>query len=642
MKLDKKFEEKMKSMLEKYAKRPEKSTASDDDNDEDYEEYDGSLGDSENFKDKYYFYYKITEQDAEEFDDEINYMNNISTDSGTVFIKLFDNEDKKVKKQPKQKSKKMAVIYFYDEDLISSLQEIIDTASTMYETEPNITLIGLLYCINNLREKFDYKTYSEIEDKNNLLVNVLGFVEDLFADNIKKMDNMIKDEVIDFESLWYLFDKPNQIYTVKKHDEKINMRQEAFSYGQDAKENECFFMHGTIIAIKEKGLYEAEIQHIIKKFKGLKSIKSFNINKLEKDDYQQFIEIGNKVIDYHDKIKHVKLKGKQYFMKRFDICSTLRNERVVIDHEGGEQMGYDIPYEFNFNDTVDVSTLTDEEKVIIYPFITTYNLGTNKLWGVANVKYMTEITHNKDAFNHLVLDKKKKETMIGAINKYKDGKEDFIDNKGKGLIFLLYGPPGVGKTLSAEATCELLERPLYSVNVGDLGTHPESMESELDKIKDYVNRWNAIILIDEVDIFVEDREYSDITRNAMVCIFLKFLEYHENIIFLTTNRLKSIDPAVKSRINLFLAYQDLTEEMRKQIWKSLLTIWNIKFDDNLLEDLSEYKINGREIRNYLKLVLAIHEDKKIAITNKSIIKVLEDCFSFTGEFTTKMDKPLYS
>lgn len=43
----------------------------------------------------------------------------------------------------------------------------------------------------------------------------------------------------------------------------------------------------------------------------------------------------------------------------------------------------------------------------------------------------------------------------------------------EGTIFLLHGPPGVGKTLTAEAIAELLHKPLYVVSMGELGTTPE-------------------------------------------------------------------------------------------------------------------------------------------------------------------------
>lgn len=41
------------------------------------------------------------------------------------------------------------------------------------------------------------------------------------------------------------------------------------------------------------------------------------------------------------------------------------------------------------------------------------------------------------------------------------GSSDVIKGKGGGVIFLLHGPPGVGKTLTAEAIAELLHYPLY-------------------------------------------------------------------------------------------------------------------------------------------------------------------------------------
>ena len=38
---------------------------------------------------------------------------------------------------------------------------------------------------------------------------------------------------------------------------------------------------------------------------------------------------------------------------------------------------------------------------------------------------------------------------------------DIIEGKGNGLIILLHGGPGTGKTLTAESVAELAEKPLY-------------------------------------------------------------------------------------------------------------------------------------------------------------------------------------
>lgn len=37
---------------------------------------------------------------------------------------------------------------------------------------------------------------------------------------------------------------------------------------------------------------------------------------------------------------------------------------------------------------------------------------------------------------------------------------DVVAGKGSGLIFLLHGPPGVGKTMTSEAVAETLHKPL--------------------------------------------------------------------------------------------------------------------------------------------------------------------------------------
>ena len=86
---------------------------------------------------------------------------------------------------------------------------------------------------------------------------------------------------------------------------------------------------------------------------------------------------------------------------------------------------------------------------------------------------------------------------------------------------------GVGKTLTSEAIAEHLHHPLYSVTVGELGTNTKDLETKLQEILEVASEsnddeidssgvWNAVILIDEADIFLEKRSDNDIVRNAMV------------------------------------------------------------------------------------------------------------------------------
>ena len=77
--------------------------------------------------------------------------------------------------------------------------------------------------------------------------------------------------------------------------------------------------------------------------------------------------------------------------------------------------------------------------------------------------------------------------------------------KGRGLVAVLHGPPGTGKTLTAEGIAELLKRPLYMVSTGELGTRPDQLETELNKILDVAHSWGAVLLLDEADVFLGTR-----------------------------------------------------------------------------------------------------------------------------------------
>ena len=120
-----------------------------------------------------------------------------------------------------------------------------------------------------------------------------------------------------------------------------------------------------------------------------------------------------------------------------------------------------------------------------------------------------------------------------------------VRGKGRGLIGLLSGRPGSGKTLSAEAVSQLTRKPLYTVSAGELGEKPQEVDEKLTMILALAVTWDAVVLLDEADVFLQTRDDNNITRNALVSIFLRQLEYFEGLLILTTNRIgKSASLAV--------------------------------------------------------------------------------------------------
>lgn len=253
-----------------------------------------------------------------------------------------------------------------------------------------------------------------------------------------------------------------------------------------------------------------------------------------------------------------------------------------------------------------------------------------KEWLEFYVEQVGEIQWNSRAFEKLVLPDDQKELVLAfsesQLGATGDGAgfDDVISGKGKGIICLLSGPPGVGKTLTAEAVAENLRVPLHTLSSGDLGSEPWEVESGLSRILELVARWNAILLLDECDVFLEARSTSDLERNKVVSIFLRTLEYYEGILFMTTNRVDNIDAAFQSRIHVSLEYPDLTTESRVQIWKNFLAGFKEapEITDEDVAELAKLKLNGRQIKNILKTAQLLASRRKSVLKRSFIDTVL--------------------
>jgi hypothetical protein len=93
---------------------------------------------------------------------------------------------------------------------------------------------------------------------------------------------------------------------------------------------------------------------------------------------------------------------------------------------------------------------------------------------------------------------------------------DLVRGKGLGLIILLHGAPGVGKTSTAECVAETLGKPLYPITCGDLGDTAESVENTLTRTFSKAEAWDCVLLLDEADVFLAQRTRTDLKRNAIV------------------------------------------------------------------------------------------------------------------------------
>ena len=248
---------------------------------------------------------------------------------------------------------------------------------------------------------------------------------------------------------------------------------------------------------------------------------------------------------------------------------------------------------------VKIETVDEKDLFACSPYVLGFSFRA-KTWGMMRVSGLKQIDWATDAFERLVLEPKTKKRVRALVQNSTDSFSDIIGGKGGGCVFLLHGEPGQGKTLTAETVAEDLRRPLYSISVGELGTNPDQLEKRLREILDLATVWNAVLLLDEADIFLEARDEKDVLRNAMVGVFLRLLEYHQGVLFLTTNRVRNIDRAFYSRISVAIGFTKADADKRSKVWTNLLAAAGIKLTTQEVAQLAESDLNGRQVKNVIR------------------------------------------
>lgn len=205
--------------------------------------------------------------------------------------------------------------------------------------------------------------------------------------------------------------------------------------------------------------------------------------------------------------------------------------------------------------------------------------------------------------------------------------DDIVAGKSGGTTVLCAGPAGVGKTLTAEVYSEIIRRPLYRVHSGQLGLNVAEMESALKDVLTRAQRWGAVMLIDEADVYIKRRD-DNMTMNAVVGVFLRVLEYFNGLLFLTTNRVDDIDEAIVSRCIAMIRFYPPDTEARCKIWRVMTEQFALEVEEALIAQLADIfpHATGRDIKGLAKLTAKFCSHKSVQPT----LAVFKRCSVFRG------------
>ena len=146
---------------------------------------------------------------------------------------------------------------------------------------------------------------------------------------------------------------------------------------------------------------------------------------------------------------------------------------------------------------------------------------------------------------------------------------------GRGGSLLMTGPPGTGKTMSANAIAGELSLPLYQVNLSNVvDKYIGETEKNLEKAFSFAEKNSVVLFFDEADALFgarsEIHDSKDRHANNEVAYLLQRIEAYDGIVLMATNIKGNIDPAFMRRIRYVAHFEKPDEEMRKQIWQGCL------------------------------------------------------------------------
>ncbi|KAK6065751.1 AAA ATPase family protein [Seiridium cupressi] len=472
----------------------------------------------------------------------------------------------------------------------------------------------------------------------------------LIYDEMKEMvvevNDLVKNRVITFEYLWAIFEPGVRIFSssyIDEVDKGCFYIVDTCNYIQDSRGTKYLELNVKFVDYNGNKYGFRAAKLTIEECVGTRSITELEAYPSEYCPELEHLEAmaldrGHRFQELEG-IHYMAYTGLAFRMERKgDLQVRNIDGRIVVDAASHKHFNFEQAFlltDLDSNSVAPVIDVKDREHVsrsdqliLCTAHVRGYSLKIKK-WLQFSIDSIKPISWNENAFPSLVLQDGRKDLILSFVESHIENKsafDDVIEGKGQGVIMLLVGSPGVGKTLTAEAIADLIQKPLYVLSAGELGSDPHDVENKLQAILEITERWDAVLLFDECDVFLQKRSLNDMEHNEIVSVFLRILEYYKGILFMTSNRADAIDTAFQSRIHLTLRYPDLDSAAKKQIWTQFVK--NSTLEHGLIdadfEELSHLDLNGRQIKNMVKISMLLGKREK-GVLNRRIINTVLHC-----------------
>ena len=194
----------------------------------------------------------------------------------------------------------------------------------------------------------------------------------------------------------------------------------------------------------------------------------------------------------------------------------------------------------------------------------------------------------KQTLGDVIIPESDKQLISQIITKCKSDKRRDLEKWGfkvesnkQGVVLLLYGAPGTGKTFTAGAIANELHRDLITLNVPELrnkyyGETEKLIKKAFCEMREMASkdRIAPVFLLNEADQLIHKRIASTSTcstiENSIQSIILEELETFPGILILTTNLESNLDEAFFRRFDLKFKFKHPDLDNRMKLWRLYL------------------------------------------------------------------------
>lgn len=226
-------------------------------------------------------------------------------------------------------------------------------------------------------------------------------------------------------------------------------------------------------------------------------------------------------------------------------------------------------------------------------------------------------------------------------------------SRGRGLAAIFTGPPGTGKTCTAEALAKELSLRLFQIDLAAvLDKYIGESEKRLKLIFREAELSQSLLFFDEADALfgkrVEVNEARDHYANMQTNYLLQRIEQYQGVVILATNFLENIDEGFLRRLHCLVRFSLPDEKAREQIWRLQFPEKAPRANDIDFAFLSShFKIPGASIHRVVLeaafLAAQEEEPQNRIISMNHIIEALRDEYSNKlGKLIMKTDLGPYS